>query len=38
MGFKWLFECFYPASAFVTAGSGEARSPKPFIHVTVSGN
>jgi hypothetical protein len=36
LGFKWLFEVFCPASAFVTADSDEARNPQRFIHVSVS--
>jgi hypothetical protein len=35
LGFKWLREAFYPASAFVTADRDEARNPQRFIHVTV---
>lgn len=35
LGFKWLHECFCPASAFVTADSDEARNPQRFIHVNV---
>ena len=35
LGFKWLFEAFCPASAFVTADRDEARNPQRFIHVTV---
>ncbi len=35
LGFKWLIECFCPASAFATAYSDEARNPQRFIHVTV---
>jgi hypothetical protein len=38
LGFKWLLECFYPASAFATADSDEARNPQRFIHVTVGTN
>lgn len=38
LGFKWLFEMFCPASAFVTADSDEARNPQRFIHVTVVAN
>ena len=38
LGFKWLIECFCPASAFATAYSDEARNPQRFIHVTVSAN
>lgn len=38
LGLKWLFECFCPASAFVSADSVEARNPQRFIHVAVSGN
>jgi hypothetical protein len=36
LGFKWLFECFCPASAFATADSDEARNPQRFIHVSVN--
>jgi len=35
LGFKWLFEAFCPASAFVSADSDEARNPQRFIHVSV---
>ena len=35
LGFKWLRECFCPASAFATADSDEARNPQRFIHVAV---
>jgi len=35
LGFKWLFEVFCPASAFVTADSNDARNPQHFIYVTV---
>ena len=35
LGFKWLHECFCPASAFVTSDRDEARNPQRFIHVTV---
>ena len=38
LGFKWLRECFCPASAFATADSDEARNPQRFIHVAVGGN
>jgi len=38
LGFKWLIKAFYPASAFVSADSDEARNPKRFIHVNVSGH
>ena len=38
LGFKWLFQVFCPASAFVTADSDEARNPQRFIHVTVPSN
>jgi hypothetical protein len=38
LGFKWLFEVFCPASAFVSADSVEARNPQRFIHVTVTGH
>ena len=38
LGFRWLFEVFCPASAFVTADSDEARNPQRFIHVSVTGN
>ena len=31
LGFKWLCECFCPASAFATADSDEARNPQRFI-------
>ena len=36
LGFKWLRECFCPASAFATADSDEARNPQRFIHVAVT--
>ena len=35
LGFKWLFQVFCPASAFVTADRNEARNPQRFIHVSV---
>jgi hypothetical protein len=35
LGFKWLFEVLFPASAFATADSDEARNPQRFIHVSV---
>jgi len=35
--FKWLYEVFCPASAFVSADRDEARNPQRFIHVTVGG-
>jgi hypothetical protein len=35
LGFRWLFEVFYPASAFATTDRDEARNPQRFIHVTV---
>lgn len=35
LGFKWLVECFCPASAFESADKDEARNPQRFIHVTV---
>jgi hypothetical protein len=35
LGFKWLFEVFSPASAFVTADRDDARNPQHFIHVSV---
>ena len=35
LGFKWLFEVFCPALAFVTADRDEARNPQRFIHVSV---
>ena len=35
LGFKWLFEMFCPAAAFVSADRVEARNPQRFIHVTV---
>lgn len=38
LGFKWLIECFCPASAFMSADSDEARNPQRFIHVTVIAN
>lgn len=38
LGFKWLHECFCPASAFVSADRNEARNPQRFIHVTVTGH
>jgi len=38
LGFKWLFETFCPASAFVSVDSDEARNPQRFIHVTVRHN
>jgi hypothetical protein len=31
LGFKWLYEAFCPASAFVSADSDEARNPQRFI-------
>jgi hypothetical protein len=37
LGFRWLFEVFYPASAFATTDRDEARNPQRFIHVTVTG-
>jgi hypothetical protein len=36
LGSKWLYEVFFPASAFVSADSDEARNPQRFIHVTVT--
>jgi hypothetical protein len=36
LGFRWLYEVFCPASAFVTADRDEARNPQRFIHVTVT--
>ena len=36
LGFKWLLEVFYPASAFVSVDRNEARNPQRFIHVTVT--
>ena len=38
LGFKWLFEVFCLASAFVSADKDEARNPQRFIHVNVGGN
>jgi hypothetical protein len=38
LGFKWLYERFCPATAFVSADSDEARNPQRFIHVTVTGH
>ena len=38
LGFRWLFEVFYPASAFATTDRDEARNPQRFIHVTVVAN
>jgi hypothetical protein len=35
LGFRWLFEVFCPASAFVSADRDVARNPQRFIHVTV---
>ena len=35
LGFRWLIQAFYPASAFVSADSDDARNPQRFIHVTV---
>jgi len=35
LGFNRLREVFYPASAFVTADSDEARNPQRFIHVPL---
>ena len=35
LGFKWLRECFCPASAFATADRDGARNPQHFIHVAV---
>jgi hypothetical protein len=38
LGVKWLFEVFWPASAFATADRDDARNPQRFIHVYVSTN
>jgi len=38
LGFKWLIQTFYPASAFVSADRNEARNPQRFIHAAVSVN
>jgi membrane-associated protease RseP (regulator of RpoE activity) len=38
LGFRWLFEVFCPASAFVTADRDESRNPQRFIHVSVASN
>lgn len=38
LGFRWLFEVFCPASAFVTADREVARNPQRFIHVSVMPN
>jgi len=35
LGFKWLFEVFCLASAFVSADKDEARNPQRFIHAAV---
>jgi hypothetical protein len=35
LGFRWVYEAFCPASAFVTADRDEARNPQRFIHVSV---
>jgi len=35
LGFRWLYECFCPASAFVPADRYEVRNPQRFIHATV---
>jgi hypothetical protein len=35
LGFMWLFEESYPASAFVTADRDQARKPKRFIPPAV---
>ena len=35
LGFRWLLEVLFPASAFVSADSDEARNPQRFIHVIV---
>lgn len=35
LGFKWFFEAFSPALAFVWADRDEAYNPQRFIHVTV---
>ncbi len=37
LGFKWLIQAFYPASAFVSADSDEARNPLLHIASNVSG-
>ena len=37
LGFMWLLETFYPASAFATADRDGSRKPQRFIHVTVGG-
>lgn len=36
LGFRWLFEIFCPASAFVTADRDGARNPQRFIHVPLA--
>ena len=38
LGFKWLFEVFCPASAFVSADKDEARNTQRFIHAAVGSN
>jgi hypothetical protein len=38
LGFKWLNQAFYPASAFVSADRNEVRNPQRFIHATVGIN
>lgn len=34
LGFKWLLECFCPASAFATADSDEARNPQRILRLS----
>jgi hypothetical protein len=35
LGFKWIFEVFCSASAFVSVDRYEARNPQRFIHVPL---
>jgi hypothetical protein len=36
LGFRWLYQVFCPASAFVSADSDETRNPQRFIHVPLA--